>query len=989
MEKYRFPDEQRDLMERMTVPFAVYQFIDKRVVTLILSAGFCSLFGYEDREVAFFDMDRNMYKDAHPDDAARIANAAFRFATEGGVYDVVYRTRRHEGAGYRVVHALGEHVFTEDGTRLAYVWYTDEGAFVPEMSSWEDAALPLVRTLGVEDTARGARYDALTGLPDMTYFFELAETERDRLFDGGEPALLFIDLSGMKYFNRKYGFAEGNALLRAFARLLAIYFGNENCSRFGQDHFAALAPAEGLDQRLGSLFRDCRELNGGKSLSVRVGVYRLAPEDTDVSAGCDRAKLACDSLRSLYVSCIKYFDETMQKDAERKRYIIDNLDRALAERWIKIFYQPIVRAVNGLICDEEALARWDDPEKGLLSPAEFIPVLEDTRLIYKLDLYVIDRVLEKLRAQAETGIPTVPQSVNLSRADFEVCDIVEEVRRRVDEAGVARDRLTIEITESVIGSDFEFIKGRILRFRELGFPVWMDDFGSGYSSLDVLQSVPFDLIKFDMSFMRKYDGSEHSGVILTELTKMATALGIDTVCEGVETEKQVRFLREIGCQKLQGYYYSKPVPMDDRLGRIRTDKGIAFEAPAEAPYYETVGRTDLYDLSSLTGEDRDEFGNFFDSLPVALLEVREDKAYFMRVNRAYRELLRRRVGAEPNEGDMLAYAPFDRPSYVRSLLHRCRHGEGSVLLEERMADGEMLHAFARYVAENPVTGAVALTFGILSVTEQKGATYADIARALAADYFDLFYVDLDTEKFIAYTADVGGEELAAERHGENFFASSRRDAKRLLHPDDAEAFAAQFTKENVVHALDTQGSFMTTYRLLRGGVPEYVNMKATRMLTGGNHIIIGVNSVDTQMRKKEELDRMARDQLSYNRISALMGELLCLYIIDPKTERYSEFSASEDFKTLGLAREGKSFFTDARKNAPGTVHPGDLSMHQKRLTRENVLREIERTGRFVMEYRLMLGGAPRRVALRAVLSEESDGEKLLVGLCLLEEAGLR
>jgi len=988
MKKYEFTAEQKALMESMRVPFAVYQFLDKRVVTLALSDGFCELFGYSDRKQAYYDMDHNMYKDDHPDDAARIADAAFRFATEGGEYNVVYRTRCRDGSGYRVIHAIGEHVYLPDGVRLAYVWYTDEGAFVPESTQKEaereSSAAALNRSLCDESTVHGARYDYLSGLPDMTYFFELAETERRLLAESGaESVMLFIDLSGMKYYNRKYGFDEGNALLRSFARLLAIYFGNESCSRFGQDHFAALTTADGLDSRLGQLFRDCRELNGGKSLSVRVGVYRIEPDCASISAACDRAKLACDSLRNIFVSCVKYFDDTMQKDADRKRYIIGSIDRAIEERWIKVYYQPIVRAVNGRVCDEEALARWDDPEKGLLSPAEFIPILEDARLIYKLDLYVLDRVLEKLQTQAAAGLHIVPQSINLSRADFEVCDIVEEIRCRVDAAGVGRDKVTIEITESIVGSDFEFMKEQIRRFRELGFPVWMDDFGSGYSSLDVLQSVKFDLIKFDMSFMRRFNENEGGRVILTELMKMAAALGIDTVCEGVETEDQIRFLREIGCSKLQGYYYAKPMPLEDILKRYELGVQIGFENPAESEYFETIGRTDLNDLAVLASEDQDEFHNFFDSMPAAIMEIRDGKIRVLRGNHSYRETMKRCFGVELDEGMELDFPPFSRPGYVDSLLRQCRRGEGCTLLEERLSDGSTLHSFARYIAANPVTGAVSIAMGVLSVSERKGTTYADIARALAADYFDLFYVDLDTEKFIAYSSDVGGEELAVERHGENFFAAARQDAYRLLHPDDVEGFVAQFTKENLVRALETKGAFTVTYRLMRETGSEYVHLKATRMHAGDSHIIIGVNSIDGQMRQKQMMDRLLKDQLTFGRVSALVGEFLCIYTVDPQTERYSEYSASAGYREFGVAREGEAFFDSARENGRSIVCKDDLPMYLERFTRENVMREIAERGRFTMFYRLLLDGVPQHVILRAAMCAESDGEKLLVGLNLL------
>ena len=190
---------------------------------------------------------------------------------------------------------------------------------------------------------------------------------------------------------------------------------------------------------------------------------------------------------------------------------------------------------------------------------------------------MLDQVLAKMQLLQERGIPVVPHSVNLSRSDFGSCDIVEEIRTRVDAAGIDRGNISIEITESIIGKDFDFMKEQVARFQALGFPVWIDDFGSGYSSLDVLQSIRFDLIKFDMSFMRKLDEGEDGKIILTQMMRMATELGVDTICEGVETEPQSRFLRSIGCSKLQGFYYCRPMSLAELLARREAGTLIDYE----------------------------------------------------------------------------------------------------------------------------------------------------------------------------------------------------------------------------------------------------------------------------------------------------------------------------------------------------------------------------------------------------------------------------
>ena len=434
--------------------------------------------------------------------------------------------------------------------------------------------------LYISDLNRRAFTDELTGLPNMSRFFELAADARITLLDEGKkPAMLFFDLIGMKYYNRQYGFEEGNRLICALGEILCRHFGRKNCSRFGQDHFTAVSDEDAMEKKLQEVFAECERLNGGRSLPVRVGVYPDSLGAVSVGVACDRAKYACDRHRGSYVSAWYRFDERMLRQIADYQYIISNLDRAIAENWIKVYYQPIIRAASGRVCDEEALSRWIDPERGMFSPAQFIPILEGARLIYKLDLYVLDQILLKMQAMRREGLRVVPQSLNLSRADFDACDIVEEVRRRVDEAGIPREKLTIEVTESSVGSDFDFMKSQIERFQALGFPVWMDDFGSGYSALDVLQSIHFDLIKFDMRFMQRFEEGDECRIILTELTKMAIGLGIETVAEGVEALAQAEFLREIGCTKLQGYYFCRPIPMEEVLERSR--KGVPTEDPDE------------------------------------------------------------------------------------------------------------------------------------------------------------------------------------------------------------------------------------------------------------------------------------------------------------------------------------------------------------------------------------------------------------------------
>ncbi len=559
------------------IPLGIYQFIDKRVVTLVLSEGFCKMFGYEDRAQAYHDMDHNMYKDAHPDDVARIADAAVRFATEDGEYDAIYRSRCMTTDGYMVVHAKGKHVMTNTGVRLAYVWYLDEGPYNegPEKSGMSHT---LDNAIHEDSFLRANLYDHLTGLPNMTYFFERAEIARDAYIrDGSVPVYLYMDLCGMKFFNTKNGFAEGDKLLREFSRLINSTFSNENSCRIGADHFAAFTTEDGLEDKLKDFLAECELMNGGNNLSVHIGIYSNSMGFVPVSTACDRAKIACDAIKSTFASRFNYYRSELTENDEKRRYILKNIDNAIVDGWVTVYYQPIIKVSTGRVCGEEALARWIDPELGLLAPEEFVPYLEDSGQIYKLDLYVLEQILEKMRSQSEAGYNIVPHSINLSRSDFDNCDVVEEVRLRVDASGIDRKMINIEITESTISSEFEFMREQVKRFQSLGFQVWMDDFGSGYSSLNMLQTIRFNLIKFDMSFIRSIEEGDGGKLLMAELMRMANNLGVDTVCEGVEKEEQLEFLKKIGCSKIQGFYFSTPIPLEEVLERFRTGRQIEYE----------------------------------------------------------------------------------------------------------------------------------------------------------------------------------------------------------------------------------------------------------------------------------------------------------------------------------------------------------------------------------------------------------------------------
>ncbi|MCR5294096.1 MAG: EAL domain-containing protein, partial [Lachnospiraceae bacterium] len=541
--------------------------------------------------------------------------------------------------------------------------------------------------------------------------------------------------------------------------------------------------------------------------------------------------------------------------------------------------------------------------------------------------------------------------------------------------------ITIEITESTIGSSFDFMKEQVERFQKLGFPVWMDDFGSGYSSLDVLQSIKFDLIKFDMSFMRKLDAGVGGRIIMSELMRMATALGVDTVCEGVETEAQIRFLKEIGCSKLQGYYYSKPLPFETILSMYRNRDLIENENPAEAEYYESIGRANLFDLGVIAGEKENSLANAFNALPIAVLETGAGKNVYIRSNRSYQNFIKRFFNVDIwKDPDHFEDATGGcRKDFISAVKKRCTNGNPA-FFDRQLPDGSIAHFFTRRISVNPLSQNAAFVIAVLSISKpDESATYADIARALAADYYNIYVIDLDSSRYIEYSSQVGDEDLVLERHGGDFFESARKDILIRVYEEDREALLKLFTKENVLRELDSQGVFTAVYRLIDSGRPTYASMKITRM-HGGSRIILGVSNVDAQMKQQEEEKKLRQEAISLGRIASLSPNYIALYTVDPASGHYTQYNPSKELKRFGLAQQGEDFFADVITNAPGLIVPEDMGRYLRVLTKNNMMREIRENGLFFQNYRIFLDGKSTPVNLRATLTSEEGREKLLIGV---------
>ncbi|MBR4706971.1 MAG: GGDEF domain-containing protein [Pseudobutyrivibrio sp.] len=672
----------------------------------------------------------------------------------------------------------------------------------------------------------------------------------------------------------------------------------------------------------------------------------------------------------------------------KSKYLIENFERALEQGWIDVYYQPIIRTANGSVCGEEALARWDDPQLGMLNPSEFVPVLESVNLAHKLDLYILKKTLRKMNAQRKKGLYLVPTAVNFSQVDFYACDMVDETLQLVEESGIPKYLIAISVSEGSLNVTNQFVISQLEQFQELGFQVWLDDYGSGDAAPALLQIMHFDLLKINIFYVRQIMNSESARIIITELIRMAVSLGMETVVEGIEHKEQVDFLKEIGSTKLQGFLFCKPMTAEQIFARYDSGIAIGFENPKEANYYAEIGKVSLYDLSLIkTGTVGME--NYFDTLPMAILEVNQKSMRVVRSNESYRKYMLNNFSII----DINSSYDFDEwneagGTYTRGTIRKCVTNPKPFIIDDRLPNGKTVHLYLRRIAVNPVTKEAAVAFVVLSIVNQPNRpdtlTYNYIARALSEDYVNLFYVDLNTNEYVEYNPDSENRDVSVESRGEDFFNNVSNEKFNVIYDEDKQYFKEAFTKEKVVDGIKENGSFTITYRRFINGKPTYVTLKAIKVRTEKNAIILGINNVDAQMKQKEVYERMKEERITYSRVMALSGDYVSIYTVDPETEHYYCFSSTEDYDNLDIKTEGDNFFSAAAENMDGAIYYEDIPALKKAFKKNKVIKEIEEKGMFLYKYRLMLDGKPTHVCLKATLIDEEDGKRLIVGVNNIE-----
>lgn len=406
-----------------------------------------------------------------------------------------------------------------------------------------------------------ASHDSLTGLLNRDQFYE--ETRRMlRNNPGRKYSMICSNIRDFKLVNELFGIEKGNNVLIRQGELMRAYQNDGDlCARIQNDRFAMLVPSDHkIEEHITSCVRLMQEefKNSSFRLHIFAGVYEIEDIDEPVSIMCDKANIASETIKNSYQKYIAYYDDRLLERSIEERRIIGEFERAIENNEFVMFLQPQVD-YKGNAYGAEALVRWQHPERGLLSPAVFIDVLEKAGLIYKLDRYMWEKAAQKLGEWKKKGYTQYHISVNISTKDFYLVDVYETFTGLVEQYDISPEKLKLEITETALMSDFEKNMEIIRRLQSYGFKIEIDDFGSGYSSLNMLKDISADVLKIDMGFLRASENELKGRDILESIISLAQKLGMEVITEGVEKESQVHMLKDMGCNMFQGYFFSKPI----------------------------------------------------------------------------------------------------------------------------------------------------------------------------------------------------------------------------------------------------------------------------------------------------------------------------------------------------------------------------------------------------------------------------------------------
>lgn len=645
----------------------------------------------------------------------------------------------------------------------------------------------------------------------------------------GQRVPVFINLVHFSSFNSSYGLEAGDTLLYQMGQVIRSCFPDAPATHVGADNFLVMASRSGISARMDRVVAEINDLIHDRVIRCKAGVVLFdedhEPPESLKTLKCrdifDMAQMAADSIREDGNRSWAVYNSSMGRDMVNTAFVLRNFENAMEKGHIHVYYQPITRALTGKVCSVEALARWEDPEKGMIFPGNFIPVLEKMKLIHLLDRYVIESTARIYHRLKKAGYPIIPVSVNLSRVDFDTMkpfDFMEEIIYRYQ---VPRQFFHIEVTESALTRDTGVLKNELFRFKKAGYQLWLDDFGSGYSTLNVLKEFPFDLLKIDMAFLRNFN--EESRKIIRSIILMAKNLSIHTLAEGAETKEQVDFLRESGCEDIQGYFYGKPMSIEEFEEKL--GEGVyTAERPLEKVVMDRIGLV-----------------NVLTDKPVGLFLNRKDRFVLLLKNDALKQVGDAVYGGGNIyfEGNEVLHSNPVYP-WMQALIDGSRESgqEQSVVA---MRNGFMLKNSIHTLAGSDTLSGGTVSIINMSVKNENGPikTLDTLYRNMMRIFDALYYYQGDKNTVDVILSTIPGMRPGSVLPGAQWIQLSESH----VHPDDRKQFMQFIQPENIQKvAADSIHRLSSAHFRIKDSRGQYRWKEVIAMVMGQaaeNHILLG------------------------------------------------------------------------------------------------------------------------------------------------------
>lgn len=630
---------------------------------------------------------------------------------------------------------------------------------------------------------------------DLELFRDYAEGVLGSLgSDSGEQyCMIWLHLKGYEVFRRQRGLFRGKELVDAFGALLLTCFSSGLVGHAEADDYLVLSDCKEVELAVMDLNTSLLRQYADARVMAEAGVCIIGGQDGSRDSMKTLVEKAQQALRSLDGNSdqrVAYYSESMDRSIRLNSYVPHHLQEAIEKHYIHVLYQPIVRTLTGQICGAEALARWDDPVMGPISPGEFVPILEQRHMSHLLDACIVELVAEDFEACGENNAGAlVPVSVNLSRYDFEDCDIFEVFEKAVREHNLPPSLFRLELSEGALTVSHDLLKNELERFRDAGYEVWLDNFGSGYASMSVLGEFHFDAVKFDLHLMRSLRASGKNGgaaIMLQYTVNMIKEMKMTSAIVGVETEEEYHWLRQHGFEMQQGFYFGRPQTYG---GIIGSDRQI--EDYRSRDYFSRVGAVQI--------DNRTMGGNQSHAAdPMAIIEKRGEDLELLVANQAMETFVQGYGFQNAEDFARRMYrASGAMQERMRDFLDTVAEGGQNVLLT-LWTGGRIMDFQGSLLAKDPERNSMAIMLQASMIVESEKNRGQDLRDMLRVIYTVYDRMDLVSRtEHLVERSFLNAPDYGIMIEGRDYDMAVRLFAKEVIRRRDQDRFI-QFMDESTV-----------------------------------------------------------------------------------------------------------------------------------------------------------------------------------------------